>query len=161
MASTNRFPPGARKPAVSRSGLPSGGCVGGGGGGEAESTPLQRPADGQQLLQSRSLSPAPSCRDDVVQLCCSTLDVSGFSPSTVTLGLLDLSSDSECYSPRTGRTGAATSRKEEGEVGGGGGGEEEERGGAKQQSSSSITADRHRPPARLQAAAWAPQPGPL
>lgn len=53
------------------------------------------------------------------------------------------------------------SRKEVGGVSGGGGGEEEERGGAKQRSSSSITADRHRPPARLQAAAWAPQPGPL
>lgn len=41
------------------------------------------------------------------------------------------------------------------------GGKEEGRGGAKQRSSSSIIADRHRPPARLQAAAWAPQPCPL
>lgn len=50
-------------------------------------------------------------------------------------------------------------------IGGGGGGPvclraaSGAQGGATPRSSSFITTDGHRPPARLQAAAWAPEPG--
>lgn len=71
MTSTNQVPPGAVEPAVSSSGLPTG--AGGGGGRSLDhcSVPLTESS-------FRSLSPAPSCPEDVVQLCCSIPVVNEF-----------------------------------------------------------------------------------